>query len=84
MKHTQPQFLVRRFKIDSYIVIVLYVLVCRESGLDCDFVIKGETKDEFLKNGADHAITKHGMRADDIYLKDIPVNLLCHSFIEET
>jgi hypothetical protein len=24
------------------------------------------------------------MRADDIYLKDIPVNLLCHSFNEET
>jgi predicted small metal-binding protein len=84
MKHRQPQFLVRRFKIDSYIVIVMYILVCRESGLDCDFVIKGETKDEFLKNGADHAIKKHGMRADDIYLKDIPVNLLCHSFNEET
>lgn len=49
MKYTQPQFLVRRFKIDSYIVLMMYVLVCRESGLDCDFVIKGETKDEFLK-----------------------------------
>jgi hypothetical protein len=49
-----------------------------------DFVIKGETKDEFLKNGADHAIKKHGMRADDIYLKYIPANLLCHSFNEET
>jgi hypothetical protein len=24
------------------------------------------------------------MRADDIYLNDIPVNLLCHSFNEET
>jgi predicted small metal-binding protein len=63
---------------------VMYVLICQESGLDCDFVIKGETKDEFLKNGADHAIQKHGMHADDIYLNDIPVNLLCHSFNEET
>jgi predicted small metal-binding protein len=58
----------------------MYVLLCRESGLDCDFVIKGETKDEFLKNGADHAIQKHGMPAEDVYLRDIPVNLLCHSF----
>ena len=65
-------------------VIVMYVLVCRESGLDCDFVIKGETKDEFLKNGADHAMQKHGMRVEDIYLNDLPVNLLCHSFNEET
>ncbi|MFZ0554052.1 MAG: DUF1059 domain-containing protein [Nitrososphaeraceae archaeon] len=61
----------------------MYVLACRESGLDCNFVIKGETKDEFLKNGADHAIQKHGMRAEDINLNDIPVNLLCHSFNEE-
>jgi predicted small metal-binding protein len=64
-------------------VLVMYVLICRESGLDCDFVIKGETKDVFLKNGADHAIKKHGMRVEDIYLNDLPVNLLCHSFNEE-
>ncbi len=65
-------------------VIVMYILVCRESGLDCDFVIEGETMEEFLKNGVDHAIQKHGMRAEDLYLKDIPANLLCHSFHEET
>jgi predicted small metal-binding protein len=62
----------------------MYVLACRESGLDCDFIIEGKTMEEFLKNGADHAIHKHGMRADDICLNDIPVNLLCHSFKEET
>ena len=65
-------------------VLVMYVLVCRESGLDCDFVIKGETKDEFLKNGADHSIQIHRIRAEDIYLNDIPANLLCHSFTEES
>jgi predicted small metal-binding protein len=61
----------------------MYVLVCRESGLDCGFIIKGETKEEFLKNGAKHAMQKHGMNANDIYLNDIPANLLCHSFNEE-
>jgi predicted small metal-binding protein len=61
----------------------MYALVCRESGLDCDFIIKGETKEEFLKNGAKHAMQKHGMNANDIYLNDIPANLLCHSFNEE-
>jgi predicted small metal-binding protein len=39
----------------------MYFLVCRETGLDCDFIIKGETSEEFLKNGADHAIQQHGM-----------------------
>jgi predicted small metal-binding protein len=61
----------------------MYVLACRESGLDCGFIIKGETKEEFLKNGAKHAMHKHGMNANDIYLNDIPTNLLCHSFNEE-
>ena len=61
----------------------MYVLVCRESGLDCDFVIQGETMEEFLKNGADHAVQKHSMHAIDIHLNDIPVNMLCHSFSED-
>jgi predicted small metal-binding protein len=74
----------RKFKINSFIIRVMYILVCRESGLDCSFVIKGETKEEFLKNGADHAMQKHGMHAEDIYLNDLPVNLLCHSFNEES
>jgi predicted small metal-binding protein len=43
----------------------MYVLVCRESGLDCDFTIKGETKEEFLKNGADHAVRKHSISAEN-------------------
>jgi predicted small metal-binding protein len=51
--------------------------------LDCDFVIKGKTIKEFLKNGANHASQKHGMHAYDIYLNNIPTNLLCHSLSEE-
>ena len=58
----------------------MFVLVCRETGLDCDYIIQGETKEEFLKNGADHAIYQHGMNAEDIYSDKIPVNFLCHSF----
>jgi predicted small metal-binding protein len=62
---------------------VMYTLRCRESGLDCDFIIEGETMEEFSISGADHAIKKHGMQENDVYLNDIPVNLLCHSFSEE-
>jgi predicted small metal-binding protein len=72
------------FKIDTGHLLVMYVLKCRESGLDCDFIIKGKTKEEFLEKGADHAVQNHGMRADDIYLNEFPVNLLCHYFNEET
>jgi predicted small metal-binding protein len=62
----------------------MFTLTCRDTGLDCDFVIKGETMKEFLKSGANHAVEKHGMREEDFYLDGIPANLLCHSFIEET
>ena len=58
----------------------MFVLVCSETGLNCDYVIKGKTKEEFLKNGANHAINQHGMDAKDIYSDDIPVSFLCQSF----
>ncbi len=57
----------------------MLTLVCRETGLDCDYVIKGETEEEILRNGAEHAIQVHGMNADDIYLNRIPANFLCQT-----
>jgi predicted small metal-binding protein len=83
MNNTRPQFLAKRFKTDARHVIVTNILPCHESGLDCDFVIKGETTEKFLRNGVDHAIQKRGMRAEDIYFNNIPLNMLCHSFNEE-
>jgi len=57
----------------------MLTLVCRETGLNCDYVIKGETEEDMLKNGAEHAIQVHGMRADDIYFNRIPANFLCQT-----
>jgi hypothetical protein len=37
---------------------------------------EGETAEEFLKNVADHVIQKHGMRAEDIIMDNIPVTIL--------
>jgi hypothetical protein len=31
----------------------MFVLACREAGLDCDLVIKRDSKEKFLRNGAD-------------------------------
>jgi predicted small metal-binding protein len=55
----------------------MLTVLCRETGLDCDYVIKGKTEEEILKNGAEHAMKDHGMKVDDIYLERIPTNLLC-------
>ena len=54
----------------------MLTLRCRETGLNCDYVIKGETEEEILKNGADHAINVHGMKVEDIYIDRIPTNFL--------
>jgi len=34
---------------------------CREVGIDCDFVAKGETEQEVLQECAEHARKEHGM-----------------------
>jgi predicted small metal-binding protein len=37
------------------------VLKCRDVGMDCDFVARGETEEEILKQAAKHAGKTHGM-----------------------
>ena len=43
-------------------------------------MIEGETEEEILSKGAQHAIKVHGMKAEDIVFKNIPCNFLCHTF----
>ena len=40
-------------------------LSCREAGFDCDHVVKGENE-EVMRNGREHAMKVHGMKAEDI------------------
>ena len=57
----------------------MLTLVCRETGLNCDYIIKGKTEEDLLKNGAEHATQVHGMDADDVYVGIIPANFLCQT-----
>ena len=34
---------------------------CRDVGVDCDFVARGETEQEILQQCVEHARTAHGM-----------------------
>lgn len=34
---------------------------CREAGVDCDFVARGNTAEEVMKAAAEHGRQKHGM-----------------------
>lgn len=55
-------------------------LLCKETGLDCNYVISGNTIDEFLTNGAEHIERDHGMNSDDFYFKEIAGIFLCQVF----
>jgi len=37
------------------------VLSCREVGMDCDFVARGQNEQEILAKAAEHARKDHGM-----------------------
>lgn len=39
---------------------------CREAGFDCDQVIRGETEEEVMQKGAEHAMKDHGMKEEEI------------------
>jgi predicted small metal-binding protein len=54
-------------------------LICRETGLDCDYVIEGEIEEEILSKGEDHAIKVHDLKADDIFFEQTPCNFLCQT-----
>ncbi len=45
------------------------VISCRDLGVDCDFVVRGETEEELLEKCAVHANKDHGM-------KEIPQELV--------
>ena len=37
------------------------VLACREVGVDCDLVLRGETEEEILKKAIEHAAQEHNI-----------------------
>ena len=39
---------------------------CREAGFDCDYIVKGETEEEVMKNGIEHAKSHHNMKGEEI------------------
>jgi len=49
----------------------VYVISCRDAGVDCDFEARGSDLDEVMQLCADHGIAQHGMKAfgPELYVK---------------
>ncbi len=41
----------------------MYVINCRDAGVDCDYETRGVTVEEVLRHCAEHATKNHGMKA---------------------
>ena len=52
-----------------------YTLACRDAGVDCDYVARGETEEELMAEGVKHIKEVHGYT--DAQLND-------PKFLEET
>ena len=57
----------------------MITLSCRETGFECDYIAEGNTKDQILKDISKHAISVHGMRAEDIYENNVSTAFLCQA-----
>ena len=57
----------------------MITLSCKESGLDCDYIVEGKTEDEVLERISEHAVKVHKMKEEDIYQEHISAAFLCHT-----
>jgi predicted small metal-binding protein len=37
------------------------VIHCRDAGVDCDFVVRGETEEDLFRKALEHGRSEHGM-----------------------
>ena len=49
----------------------VYLISCRDAGIDCDFEARGSSTDEVMQLCADHGMREHNMKAfgPELYLK---------------
>jgi predicted small metal-binding protein len=51
---------------------------CREVGVDCDYVAKGETEEEIMKDAGEHAVKDHGYKQEDIMTLEMKEKIRQH------
>ena len=51
---------------------------CREVGMDCDYVCKGETEEEIMKNAEQHAVQDHHYKPEEIMTPELQQKIKSH------
>ena len=55
------------------------VATCKDAGLNCDFIIRGETEDELLENAREHASDAHPTQWEQSSLNTMGAEFVAHS-----
>lgn len=50
----------------------MLTVLCREVGMDSDYLCKGETEEQIMKNAEQHAIQDHHIKAEEIITHEMP------------
>jgi predicted small metal-binding protein len=50
----------------------------REVGMDCDYVCKGETQEEIMKNAEQHAVQDHHFKVEEILTPEMQQKIKSH------
>ena len=48
------------------VLLVMKTLSCRDAGCDCDYIAKGETEEDVMKDAAQHGMKEHGKTEQDM------------------
>jgi predicted small metal-binding protein len=51
---------------------------CRDVDVDCDYVAKGETEEELMKDAAEHAVKDHGYKEEEIMTPEMKEKIRSH------
>jgi predicted small metal-binding protein len=51
---------------------------CREVGMNCDYVAKGETEEELMKDAGQHAVRDHGYKEEEIMSPELIEKVKAH------
>jgi predicted small metal-binding protein len=52
----------------GYVIVLLAMktLSCKDAGCDCDYIAKGETEEDVMKDAAQHGMKEHGKTEQDM------------------
>ena len=58
-RYIRQQSITTIFSIDHTLILELKTLSCRDACCDFDYVVKGETEEEVIRNAAEHDMKEH-------------------------